>query len=595
MNISKFFISRILICITICLTIVNGEKVKKKNNCENHLKAGNGSFVLPFEELCDNFVYHFKCSKNSSIVSITFTLDDSNYNETSHSGETRWIQVTFQEFSNVNLDAKSLVTVKKWIIKSKKDLLKQNEYYFSRSSELIITIKVYGDWSDNYLTFYYKEIEFRDYETRSSEEAGEISPWVYEEGRKYRPNCVSVFQITKSRDMNASSIHLVLNKLDIDEGIGEYLLIGAGNSLVHGPPPLFISSPQHNREFKINDENAYVVFVAASTRANYDGFNISWRYNGTKISVKEDNIISKHEDVSQSMPICIYNISAALAEFNQSNPFFEFREKLALISSEYAKNNSKHFKINSTQVHIFRVSGILPKDPQNEDLIEGALYVMVKIQGSKQGTAAFKWNQLEDILSYYSYFHSEGKRGFKINKCPDQPQKPRWTNVGFYAIVPVLCFLFLLIWTWKYNPLSNVFTKHKGIQAVPMEDNDSIIYSNAITVPTLYVTDDQNRRISVRDNESIYEEQDSNIENFNKMEFKKSFKHQSNIKESRSTRSSTRSSKKPEINQAYEEDEEHSVALQNIPKVQKPVKENGHEILRSQESLIKEIEDETQL
>ncbi|GFQ64958.1 uncharacterized protein TNCT_182331, partial [Trichonephila clavata] len=230
--------------------------------------------------------------------------------------------------------------------------------------------------------------------------------------------------------------------------------------------------------------------------------------------------------------------------FNRSKPFFEFREKLALISSEYAKNNSKHFKINSTQVHIFRISGVIPKDVQSEDLKEGALYVMVKVQGSKEGTAAFKWNQLGDILNFYSDFFSEETRGFKINRCPDQSQKTRWTNVGLYAIVPILCCLFLLIWTWKYNPLSNVFTKNlkMSLQAAPIEESDYILDSNACSIPKMYVTDDQDQQKSLE--ESSGEEQDSDLEIFNKKEFKKSFKQQTNIKESRSTRSSTRSSKK---------------------------------------------------
>lgn len=571
----------------------NSEEVKKEDKCRHFLKAGNGSFILPFEEKCDTFVYRLECLKNSSIISITSTLDDANNNATIEGRNNRWIEVIFEEFPDVNNYTKPSITLKRWVIKPQKNLSNHNEYYFSRTSVLIISINVHGNWPDTDLTFHYKEIIFRDYVTRSSEEAGEITPWVAEEGRIYRPNCVSVFQITKSRDMNASSIHLILNKLDIDEGIGEYLLIGAGSNPFEGPPPLFISSSQHNKEFKINDENAYIAFVAASTRAQYEGFNITWRYNGTKISVKED--ISKHEDVAEAMPICIFNISAAMAEFNQPKPFFEFREKLALISSEYAKNNSKHFKINSTQVHIFRVSGVIPKDAHNEDLKEGALYVMVKIQGSKEGTAAFKWNQLEDILNYYSNFHSEETRGFKINRCPDQSQKTRWTNVGLYAIVPVLCCLFLLIWTWKYNPLSNILMKNLNkniVQAVPIEDNDYIFDSNSCTIPKVYVTDDQDRRKSIEESSC---EEDSDLEIFNKREFKKSFKHQTNIKESRSTRSSTLSSKKPEINMAFEEDVGYSDELQKIPETGNTATENAHDTSNCEESFINGTENETKL
>ncbi|GFQ79631.1 uncharacterized protein TNCT_689601 [Trichonephila clavata] len=585
MNINRFLISGILICVIVSLTTGNSEEVNKKDKCKQFLKTGNGSFILPFEEKCDTFVYRLECLRDSSIIGITSTLEDFK------SRGNRWIEVIFEEFTNITLDTKSLITLEKWIIKPQKNLSNSSEYYFSRTSVLIISISVHGNWSDTDLTFYYKEIEFRDYVIRSSKEAGEITPWVPEEGRKYRPNCVSVFHITKSRDMNASSIHLLLNKLDIDEGVGEYLLIGAGSNPFQGPPPLFISSPQYNREFKINDENAYIVFVAASTRTQYEGFNITWRYNGTKISVKDDNVISKHEDISESMPICIYNTSAALSEFNRSKPFFEFREKLALISSEYAKNNSKHFKINSTQVHIFRISGVIAKDVQSEDLKEGALYVMVKVQGSKEGTAAFKWNQLGDILNFYSDFFSEETRGFKINRCPDQSQKTRWTNVGLYAIVPILCCLFLLIWTWKYNPLSNVFTKNlkMSLQAAPIEESDYILDSNACSIPKMYVTDDQDQQKSLE--ESSGEEQDSDLEIFNKKEFKKSFKQQTNIKESRSTRSSTRSSKKFEINMAFEDDD----GLMKVPKTRKATPEKDHETLKSQESLINENENETKL
>ncbi|GFY56951.1 uncharacterized protein TNIN_445251, partial [Trichonephila inaurata madagascariensis] len=233
MNINKYLISVVLICVIVSLTTSNSEEVSKKDKCKHFLKAGNGSFILPFEEKCDTFVYRLECLEDSSIIGITSTLEDV------ESRGNRWIEV--------------ILRIPKQ--KSGYKILKNN------------------------LTFYYKEIEFKDYVIRSSEEAGEITPWVPEEGRKYRPNCVSVFHITKSKDMNASSIHLLLNKLDIDEGVGEYLLIGAGSNPFQGPPPLFISSPQHNKEFKINDENAYIVFVAASTRTQYEGFNITWRYN----------------------------------------------------------------------------------------------------------------------------------------------------------------------------------------------------------------------------------------------------------------------------------------------------------------------------
>ncbi|PRD26844.1 UNVERIFIED_CONTAM: hypothetical protein NCL1_36974 [Trichonephila clavipes] len=136
---------------------------------------------------------------------------------------------------------------------------------------------------------------------------------------------------------------------------------------------------------------------------------------------------------------------------------------------------------------------------------------MVKIQGSKKGTAAFKWNQLGDILNFYSDFFSEETRSFKINRCPDKSQKTRWTNVGLYAIVPILCCLFLLIWTWKYNPLSNVFTKNlkMNIQAAPIEESDYILDSNTCSIPKVYVTDDQDRQKSLE--ESSCEEQDSDL------------------------------------------------------------------------------------
>lgn len=52
-----------------------------------------------------------------------------------------------------------------------------------------------------------------------------MKPWESIRGRDYRPNSIFLFRIS-GREVN--SIDIVLKNLDIDEAVGEYLLIGSG-------------------------------------------------------------------------------------------------------------------------------------------------------------------------------------------------------------------------------------------------------------------------------------------------------------------------------------------------------------------------------
>ncbi|GBN32190.1 hypothetical protein AVEN_31953-1 [Araneus ventricosus] len=299
-----------------------------------------------------------------------------------------------------------------------------------------------------------------------------------------------------------------------------------GKDVFQGPPPLFISSLLSKKEIKINDENAYIVFVAASTRSLYSGFEITWKYNGTRITGKEDVTVDPATyDESDSMPICIYNISAALNELNKSEDSFgKFRERLASLGNEYAKKSGKNLKIDSSQVRIIRVSAVINKND--------TLYVMVKIQHTEDGKASFDWKQMGHILNEYSSrYHSEVDNGYWIKNCPKETRRKDQTHIILYAIAPVLCCLLcVLIWNWKHTPFSRMFSKKikkaifksGGDQMFPQTEND--YFSNYIpnTTPKVCVTNDEGRRYTWKSDEEVLSsgaEQDSDTGELSGLKF----------------------------------------------------------------------------
>ncbi|GIX99243.1 uncharacterized protein CDAR_447411 [Caerostris darwini] len=568
MSFLKLFLC-IVVNLAICAIIVNCEEnlATIAGDCTeirvlNGSDSGNGYLAVPLNTTCDIYTFHIQCLNKSSIISIKPTPNDMPDEDDK---QNRGIQVEFKETSkDENQQSKLLsVVLMQWNIASRKD---RNKIYFSRTTDLQLSIKVNGNWSENDLKFDYEEIEFKEYKRTSSNEERKIVPWVPMKGRGYRPNSVSVFYITKSDDKIVNSIHLFVHKLEIDEGIGEYLLIGAGKELFQGSPPLFISNIQQKKEIKINDENAYIIFVAASTRSNYSGFEITWEYNATKISDKEDNIIDPKKE--EAMPICIVNASAAFNEFNRSNPFSEFKEKLAKIGTEYARNKSKTFSVHPNQVQIYRVSAVI-KNGTSEDLQEATLYVMVKIQGSKEGTSAFDWIQLGEILQHYSTrFQSEVINGYQIRTCPEREHRKWWANVKYYAIILALLCLFLLVWNWKSTPFHTVLSKNikqlmdkrKKDLMIPAGDKEYVPNDNANTDPKIVITNTAGRRCTYNsiDVPSSGGEQESDNEVFNRRDLKRGYRRPSIKPEPKSARSSTRSQKIPQINEAYVKDEDLS-------------------------------------
>ncbi|GIY59767.1 uncharacterized protein CEXT_351221 [Caerostris extrusa] len=549
------FLKELVLCIIVNLTIyaiiVNCEENIGTSDCTeirvlNGSDSGNGYLAVPLNTTCDIYTFHIQCFNKSSIISIKPTPNDVTDDDDK---QNRLIQVEFEETSkDENEQTKSAVVLMQWNIASRKD---RDKIYFSRTTGLQLTIKVSGNWSESDLKFDYEEIEFEEYKRTSSNEERKIVPWVPMKGRGYRPNSVSVFYITKSDDKIVNSIHLFVHKLEIDEGIGEYLLIGAGKELFQGSPPLFISNIQQKKEIKVNDENAYVIFVAASTRSNYSGFEITWEYNATKISDKEDNIIDPKKE--EAMPICIVNASAAFKEFNRSNPFSEFKEKLAKIGTEYARNKSKTFSVHPNQVQIYRVSAVI-KNGTSDDLQEATLYVMVKIQGSKEGTSAFDWIQLGEILQHYSTrFQSEVINGYQIRTCPEREHRKWWANVKYYAIILALLCLFLLVWNWKFPYCKKRFNYPDG-------DDEYVPNDNANTDPKTVITNAADRRCTYNSIEvpTSGGEQESDNEVSNKMDLKRGYKRPSIKPEPKSARSSIRSQKIPQINVSFVKDEDLS-------------------------------------
>ncbi|CAL1293504.1 unnamed protein product [Larinioides sclopetarius] len=520
-----------------------GEEVTEKEYyCTKEAIILNGSdsgasteyFEMDFTENCTIYTYPIKCVDASSIIKIKSIFTD--HNDLASSNLTSQIQVVLKEKTTLSDGTKSLIDVKKWIIDSKNRTSTKDQIFFSQTADLTVTVKINGNWPDINLNFLYEEVDF-------------------------------------------------------------------GKDVFEGPPPLFISSLLSKKEIKINDENAYVVFVAASTRSLYSGFEITWKYNGTLITGKEDVTIDPAiDDESDSMPICIYNISAALNELNKSeDSFSKFRERLASLGNEYAKKNGKNVKIDScvhvycssSQVRIVRVSAIIDKND--------TLYVMVKIQHTEDGKAYFDWKQMGHILSEYSsLYHSEIENGYWINKCPVETRRKDQTHIIFYAIIPVICcLLFILIWNWKLTPCSKIFSKKiktaiiksRGSQFVSQDENDYIADYVSTTIPKVRITNDQGRRYTWDDDDDVLS---SGAEHESDTVFNRADLRRSNSTRSsqRSTRSSTRSPRRPEINMAFEEDEEYKDDIQNTTGTSTAATNT----MNSQKSLISRyITDETKL
>ncbi|KAF8794489.1 hypothetical protein HNY73_002465 [Argiope bruennichi] len=274
---------------------------------------------------------------------------------------------------------------------------------------------------------------------------------------------------------------------------------------------------------------------------------------------------------------------------NSEDSFGEFRERLASLGTEYAYNNSKNLKIDSSQVHIVRVSAVIGK--------KDILYVMVKIQHAKNGKAIFTWNQLGHILKEYSSrFSSEVKRGYWIKHCTEETHQRKWANIIIYAIAPVLCCICLLIWNWRNTPFSRIFSKKikmaiirskKDLMA-PVEDNEYLSNYVTNTVPKVRITNDEGRRYTWNNDDGALSsgaEQDSDIEVFNRRDLRRSSSSRSNTKVSGSARSSSRSLKRPEINMAFK-NEECIDDIQNIPETSTPATEHAYDTVNSQKSLL---------
>ncbi|KAG8183044.1 hypothetical protein JTE90_018090 [Oedothorax gibbosus] len=478
------------------------ETSEKKDDCKFYSEARNLTFLIPSEQACDGFVYTISCTKNSSIISISTEADS----YIDKSGDES-IGVTFKENTTLDTGSKSLKDTMHWSITPQNAT---NElFYFSRTSKLQVDITVKGDWSKFPLKIVSDEVDFVGYEKESKDAAGEVEPWEMIKGRNYRPNSVFLFRIN-GHEVN--SIDITLENLDIDEAIGEYLLIGQGSDPFEGPPPHFISNQLPKTKYKIFHEDAYIVFVTSATRSNRTGFKIKWKHDGSKPPDEDEFERLKHDDVLQSVQVCIYNKSAALAEFNKTDPFLKFRKDISEIASTYLSNENnpqtEYRNITFSQVEIFRVSDVIREDEEDENAKRGGFYVMVKIRGPEKGTAAFKWNELQQIIHKYydTTNHSADTNEYKISRCPTPRVSDKWNNIGFYVIIPVLCSLFFGVWAFRHSRFANVFSMKEKGSAIQLKKSQNLkdfhvenVYETntaaTYTIPQIQVDDDSDVEI----------------------------------------------------------------------------------------------------
>lgn len=69
----------------------------------------------------------------------------------------------------------------------------------------------------------------------------------------------------------------------------------------------------------------------------------------------------------------------------------------------------------TSQVEIFRVSDVIREDEGDESLKAGGFYVMVKIRGAEEGSAAFMWDHLQQIIhKYFNISHAPEIDEYKV-------------------------------------------------------------------------------------------------------------------------------------------------------------------------------------
>ncbi|XP_035218332.1 uncharacterized protein LOC118191618 isoform X3 [Stegodyphus dumicola] len=431
----------ILNCLWTILCFESPEVIglSEKSNCSScSFDGGSGSFLIASEENCTVYYCTILPRAVESIIRITARIQDLNSiisknNLTSLEQSDAKISAILSELATNDNSQKFYQAMDTWYFHPKD--VKSEKTYLSRTHHMRIYISVDGNWNESAVNFTYEEVEY-------------------------------------------------------------------SSNPFEGAPPLFISNAAKMQNYQVNNENAYVVFVSRSPRKPGRGFNIHWQRSGEKITdEKTKNDYTRGEDVLESMPICIYNISAALAEFNKSqngDGFKEFRNIFADIATKYAKAQTLPIKISPDKVSLFRVSGIIQRDESENDLKYGAVYAMLKIQGSEKGQAAFSRQELKTIIDQYDErYNQTWRNGYKIAKCPDRKKSYKsWLDNAIFAVVPIFCCIFLLIWISKSEVVSKYFLKKekssalkpRNSQTLVVNENDNILPRDTCEIPKVTVT-----------------------------------------------------------------------------------------------------------
>ncbi|KFM56982.1 hypothetical protein X975_02508, partial [Stegodyphus mimosarum] len=555
--------------------------VSEKSYCSScSFGGGSGSFSITSEENCTVYFCTILPKAVESIIRITARIQDLNStisknNFTSSEQSDAKITAVLSELTTAENSQKFYQTMDTWYFDPKD--VKSEKTYLSRTHHVHIYISVDGNWNDSSLNFRYEEVEYKGFSIVRNDSEGEMTPWVRTNVDTYRPNSVMLLQLKSPPDTKMSSILITLNYLEIDQEVGEYLLIGSGINPFEGPPPLFVSNAANMQNYQVNEENAYIVFVSRSPRKPGRGFSIHWQRTGEKIADKKTkNDYTSGEDVLQSMPICLYNISSALAEFNKSqhgDGFKEFRNIFADIATKYAQTQTLPIKISPDKVSLFRVSGIIHGDESENDLKYGVVYAMLKVQGSEKGQAAFSRQELKTIIDQYNErYNQTWRNGYKIAKCPDRKKTYKsWLDNAIFAVVPIFCCIFLLIWIWKSEVVSKYFLKKekysalkpRNSQTLVVNQNEHILPPDIRAVPKVTVTPVTGRRFTLdldqpeinslrKLNEGVIE-----ADAFTEMDFNKNVRHKpSNCESQKNKLRSVESIRLSTVNSAIVRNEE---------------------------------------
>ncbi|XP_054706127.1 uncharacterized protein LOC129216015 [Uloborus diversus] len=107
--------------------------------------------------------------------------------------------------------------------------------------------------------------------------------------------------------------------------------------------------------------------------------------------------------------------------------------------------------------------------------------MMLKIQGTEKGKAAFTWKQLEKIFEIYLEQENNNTEaiGYKVKKCPADGNYSLWWRIGIYATIPIFICFFIAVWAWKNNHFSKYCSyEQKTDSKDDLFDSESAFYTD---------------------------------------------------------------------------------------------------------------------